>query len=108
MRFFVILNFKYFRELHVATDKWPFESAVSTGFINGKTSASPVEILKHSIRRAWTINGTFDTRTLFISIKKSSFAIMFYCTFAHRSTHTLVSGKKVSRAAHIPEFTVPS
>ncbi|XP_076686006.1 uncharacterized protein LOC143378009 isoform X2 [Andrena cerasifolii] len=44
-------------ELHVATDKWPFESPVSTGFINGKTSASPVEILKHSIRRAWTING---------------------------------------------------
>ncbi|XP_076248913.1 uncharacterized protein LOC143188497 isoform X3 [Calliopsis andreniformis] len=43
--------------LHVAADKWTFENPASKGFLNGKTSASPVEILKHSIRRAWTING---------------------------------------------------
>ncbi|XP_043252616.1 uncharacterized protein LOC122397499 isoform X1 [Colletes gigas] len=44
-------------ELHVATGKWPYGNSVSEGSISGKPSASPVEILKHSIRRAWTING---------------------------------------------------
>ncbi|XP_076172876.1 uncharacterized protein LOC143149426 isoform X1 [Ptiloglossa arizonensis] len=44
-------------ELHVASGKWTYGNSVSKGSINGKTSASPVEILKHSIRRAWTING---------------------------------------------------
>lgn len=43
-------------ELHVVTEKWTFENSVCKGSINGK-AASPVELLKHSIRRAWTING---------------------------------------------------
>ncbi|XP_053977507.1 uncharacterized protein LOC128875706 isoform X1 [Hylaeus volcanicus] len=41
-------------ELHVATGKWTFGNPESKESINVK---SPVEILKHSIRRAWTING---------------------------------------------------
>ncbi|CAK9833330.1 Synaptotagmin-like protein 5, partial [Anthophora retusa] len=43
-------------ELHIVTGKWTYENSVSKGSIHKKT-ASPVEILKHSIRRAWTING---------------------------------------------------
>ncbi|XP_076646141.1 uncharacterized protein LOC143355304 [Halictus rubicundus] len=44
-------------ELNAATGNWTYETAVCKGSINGKTSVSPVELLKHSIRRAWTING---------------------------------------------------
>ncbi|XP_017759117.1 PREDICTED: uncharacterized protein LOC108550033 isoform X2 [Eufriesea mexicana] len=43
-------------ELHVVTEKWTYDNSVCKGSINGK-AASPVELLKHSIRRAWTING---------------------------------------------------
>ncbi|KOC63009.1 Synaptotagmin-like protein 5, partial [Habropoda laboriosa] len=43
-------------ELHIVTGKWTYENSVSKGSINQK-APSPVEILKHSIRRAWTING---------------------------------------------------
>nr|XP_033338945.1 uncharacterized protein LOC117227629 [Megalopta genalis] len=43
-------------ELNATTGNWTYETAVCKGSINGKTSASPVELLKHSIRRAWTIN----------------------------------------------------
>ncbi|XP_076397425.1 uncharacterized protein LOC100882849 isoform X2 [Megachile rotundata] len=42
-------------ELHIVTGKWPYENAPSKRSISGKSSF-PVEILKHSIRRAWTIN----------------------------------------------------
>ncbi|XP_076226143.1 uncharacterized protein LOC116427482 isoform X2 [Nomia melanderi] len=44
-------------ELNATTGNWTYETAVCKGSINGKSSVSPVEILKHSIRRAWTING---------------------------------------------------
>ncbi|KAK1118947.1 hypothetical protein K0M31_013718 [Melipona bicolor] len=43
-------------ELHVVTEKWTYENSTCKGSINGK-AASPVELLKRSIRRAWTING---------------------------------------------------
>ncbi|CAL7936099.1 unnamed protein product [Xylocopa violacea] len=42
-------------ELHIVAEKWTYENSVSKGSINGK-AASPVELLKRSIRRAWTIN----------------------------------------------------
>lgn len=51
-------------EFHVATGKWMHDNSGSKGSIAGKTSPSPVEILKHSIRRAWTINGTLHYVTL--------------------------------------------
>ncbi|XP_026674069.1 uncharacterized protein LOC108630715 isoform X3 [Ceratina calcarata] len=41
-------------ELHIV-DKWTFDDSLSRS-VNGK-GASPVELLKRSIRRAWTING---------------------------------------------------
>ncbi|XP_029175855.1 uncharacterized protein LOC114944217 isoform X2 [Nylanderia fulva] len=44
-------------ELHLVTDKWMYESPVSSGSVNEKTSSFPVDILNRSIRRAWTING---------------------------------------------------
>ncbi|XP_034184990.2 uncharacterized protein LOC117606542 isoform X2 [Osmia lignaria lignaria] len=42
-------------ELHIVTGKWTYENQSSKRSIGGKASF-PVEILKHSIRRAWTIN----------------------------------------------------
>ncbi|XP_043586744.1 uncharacterized protein LOC122569574 isoform X3 [Bombus pyrosoma] len=42
-------------ELHVVTEKWTYVNSVCKS-VNGK-AASPVELLKSSIRRAWTING---------------------------------------------------
>ncbi|XP_015434021.1 PREDICTED: uncharacterized protein LOC107189855 [Dufourea novaeangliae] len=44
-------------ELSAATGDWIYETPVCKGSINRKNSASTVEILKHTIRRAWTING---------------------------------------------------
>ncbi|CAL1677205.1 unnamed protein product [Lasius platythorax] len=44
-------------ELHLVTGKWMYESPVSSGSVNEKTSPFPVDILNRSIRRAWTING---------------------------------------------------
>ncbi|KAK2585357.1 hypothetical protein KPH14_010036 [Odynerus spinipes] len=43
-------------ELHVITGKWMYEDPFPREIIDEKKT-SPVDILKHSIRRAWTING---------------------------------------------------
>ncbi|XP_011879441.1 PREDICTED: uncharacterized protein LOC105568399 isoform X2 [Vollenhovia emeryi] len=44
-------------ELHVVTNKWMYESPISSGSVSEKTARIPVDILNRSIRRAWTING---------------------------------------------------
>lgn len=51
----------------MVTEKWSYENSVCKGSINGK-AASPVELLKHSIRRAWTINGLFNTLLVILYI----------------------------------------
>lgn len=87
-----ILNFYYFRELHVASGKWTYGNSVSKGSINGKTSASPVEILKHSIRRAWTINGTISIYISFVCYVQPLIAyILFHFTYTRYYYITLRS-----------------
>ncbi|XP_072742483.1 uncharacterized protein [Anoplolepis gracilipes] len=52
-----ICNICYKIAEHLVTDKWMYESPVSSGSVNEKTSPFPADILSRSIRRAWTING---------------------------------------------------
>lgn len=68
------LYFCFFRELHVVTEKWTYVNSVCKS-VNGK-AASPVELLKSSIRRAWTINGLniifYSIYVIFIVLMSSS------------------------------------
>ena len=54
----IFFFFLYFRELHAATGEWIYEAtSVTANRLVGDKKNSPVDILKRSIRRAWTING---------------------------------------------------
>ncbi|XP_033214802.1 uncharacterized protein LOC117171527 isoform X2 [Belonocnema kinseyi] len=44
-------------ELHAVTGEWMFETSITQRTVGRENSLSPLDILKHSIRRAWTING---------------------------------------------------
>ena len=73
------LCFCFYRELHVVTEKWTYVNSVCKS-VNGK-AASPVELLKSSIRRAWTINGLLNIIFLLYiyHIYSSNGNSTFYC-----------------------------
>lgn len=44
-------------KLHTNTGEWTFENSIVKHIAGRENSLSPLDILKYSIRRAWTING---------------------------------------------------